>query len=474
MFARLRAGEPLAALKRTFQGRFGITARQFNALATTIQGKIGSIKQRRPGLMRRLEQRIARARKDLTKSSRGTDTYHQKRRRLGILEQRLAVLRADETAGRVRLCFGSRKVFRRQHALAENGYTSHSDWLCAWRDARSDQFFVLGSKDETAGCQGCVARVEGDGTITLRLRLPNALATYGKHLVIRGLRFAYGHEAVVAAIGRNLFAEKTDRDAISWRFVRDHKGWRVCATVPVRAGKPLSVDNIGVVAIDLNADHLAVTDLDRFGNPVARFRVSCSDAGKSHEQALAVIGNAVAQVVTYACCRMTPLVIETLDFEAKKAELERRGTRYSAHVVRLRLRHVPRGPVSSDVRCGDYAASGESRVHLCHRCVHVRRSLRSLSASGCRPYDRAASHAARRAASPPTGRPRHLPATREESWEACVVVLAQGRAAGSGASSARTAGFHRSPILASTDFGFSAEHGLAGDPLVRYRCDSGT
>ncbi len=329
LFARLRAGEPLADLKRAFLGRFGFTARQFNALAATLGGKIASIKEHRRGLIVQLERRTTRARQVLAQSPRGTNAYHQKHRRLVLLGQRLTNLRKDEGAGRVRLCFGSRRLFRRQFTLAANGYGSHEAWRREWRAARSDQFFVLGSKDETAGCQGCVATIEPDGTITLRLRLPNALAARAKHIVMRGLRFAYGHDAVVAAIGRNLSADKTDWEAISWRFLRDRKGWRVCATVSVRAGTLRSRDHLGVVAIDLNADHLAITDLDRAGNPVAAFRVPCATRGKSHAQALAVIGDAVAQVVTYACCRMKPLVIEMLDFEAKKAELERRGAGYA-------------------------------------------------------------------------------------------------------------------------------------------------
>ncbi len=329
LFARLRAGEPLAAIKRAFLVHFGLTARQFNALAATLQGKIASIKEGRRSRIAHLERRIIRARKVLAKTPCGTHAYHQKQRRLLILGQRLTTLRHDAGTGRVRLCFGSRRLFRRQFHLADNGYGSHEAWRREWRAARSNQFFVLGSKDETAGCQGCVAHVEGDGAITLQLRVPHALATDGTHLTIGGLRFAYGHDAVVAAIGRNLSAEKTDWEAISWRFLRDGKGWRVCATVSVRAGKPLSVDHIGVVAIDLNADHLAITELDRSGNPVASFRVPCATRGKSHEQSRAVIGDAVAQVVTYACGRRKPLVIEALDFEAKKTELERRGAGYA-------------------------------------------------------------------------------------------------------------------------------------------------
>ena len=70
--------------------------------------------------------------------------------------------------------------------------------------ARSDEFFVLGSRDETAGCQLCVATVAGDGSLTLRLRLPDALAEeQGKHLVITGIRFKYGHEQVLAALESN-------------------------------------------------------------------------------------------------------------------------------------------------------------------------------------------------------------------------------------------------------------------------------
>ena len=73
-----------------------------------------------------------------------------------------------------------------------------------WQDARSDEFFVLGSRDETSGCQLCVASIADDGSLTLRLRLPDWLAEqHGKYLVIAGVRFAYGHEQALAALQSN-------------------------------------------------------------------------------------------------------------------------------------------------------------------------------------------------------------------------------------------------------------------------------
>ena len=98
------------------------------------------------------------------------EQVHQKRRRLANLRHRLVGLEADIAAGRVRLCFGSRRLWRKQHHLEQNGYASHAEWLRDWRDARSNEFFVLGSRDETSGCQLCVASIADDGSLTLLSR----------------------------------------------------------------------------------------------------------------------------------------------------------------------------------------------------------------------------------------------------------------------------------------------------------------
>ena len=52
----------------------------------------------------------------------------------------------DIDAGRLRLCFGSKKLWRAQHSLEANGYADHAEWLTDWRDARGNEFFVLGSR----------------------------------------------------------------------------------------------------------------------------------------------------------------------------------------------------------------------------------------------------------------------------------------------------------------------------------------
>ena len=259
------------------------------------------------------------------------------------MKLRLAGLEADIDGGRVRLCFGSKRLWRKQHHLEANGYTSHEEWLADWEDARNGEFFVLGSRDETGGCQLCVAEVADDGSLTLRVRMPDCLAEqHGKYLVIEGVRFTYGNEQVLATLGSNAeyaqhrreHGEKAARStslgqAVSHRFKRDARGWRVFATTELPDVEVTTDRRLGVIGIDLNADHLAVAETDASGNYLNAWRAPLVTYGKNTHQAEAPIGNAVATVVQYAKEAGKPIVIEKLDFRQKKAALEGEPPRYS-------------------------------------------------------------------------------------------------------------------------------------------------
>lgn len=52
LFAKLQSGGDVVSLKRQFLPRFGITARQFNAMSAELKGKIDSIKELRRGLIK--------------------------------------------------------------------------------------------------------------------------------------------------------------------------------------------------------------------------------------------------------------------------------------------------------------------------------------------------------------------------------------------------------------------------------------
>ena len=155
---------------------------------------------------------------------------------------------------------------------------------------------------------------------------------HGKYLVIEGVRFAYGHEQMLAALGSNAdyaayrrrYGEKAARasslgQAISYRFKRDDKGWRMFATTLMMDVPVVTDRRRGAIGVDLNADHLAVAETDASGNYLNAWRVPLVTYGKSQSQAEALIGDAVASVVQYAREVGKPIVIEKLDFRQKKA-----------------------------------------------------------------------------------------------------------------------------------------------------------
>ncbi len=245
---------------------------------------------------------------------------HQRKRRRAILIQRAAVLRwrlTDPTPG---ICFGSRKLFRAQFSFEANGYSSHDEWLTDWQKSRSDHIFCVGSKDETAGNQTCQGGVADDGSISLKLRLPGSMVgEYGKHLSISGLRFRYGHAQIIAALTACV---RKEGQAITWRFVRDNKGWRVFVSVNESCSIVYGDICNGALGVDVNAGHLAVAITNSSGNPICFRQIQTPVVDASSEQRKAIYGDATKIIVDMAITHRVPIVLESLDFKKKKADLE--------------------------------------------------------------------------------------------------------------------------------------------------------
>ena len=343
LFADVAAGESAVSKKSEYIEKHGIPARMFNAVRITLDGKVSAVRELQLLQLDSQRRRVSRAEKQVLDAEQGCQwrQVHGKRRRLANLKFRLSGPEADLAAGRVRLCFGSKKLWRKRHHLEENGYASHEEWLQDWQDARNGEFFVLGSRDETSGCQLCVASIADDGRLTLRL--PDCLAEqHGKYLVIEGVRFAYGHEQVLAGLQGNAeyvayrreHGDKAARatalgQAISYRFKRDGKGWRVFVSTEMMDVPFVTDRRRGAIGVDLNADHLAAAETDASGNCINAWRVPLVTYGKNTNQAEALSGDAVASVVQYAKEVGKPIVIEKLDFRQKKAAPEGEPRRYS-------------------------------------------------------------------------------------------------------------------------------------------------
>jgi IS605 OrfB family transposase len=343
LFGDYSAGENQLKLKNDYLKRFGITARQFNACRIQLAGKIDSNNKLQPLLIANLSDRIESLKHKIEKLSGKKEAqkiHHQKKRRLVTLQHRLQKLKSDHDLGKVHLCFGGKKLFRSQFFLEKNGYQSHDEWKKEWHSARNSEFFVLGSKDETAGNQSCTATINEDETLNLRLRLPPALfEKHGKHLEIPNVCFSYGQETILVSLRscleRKLITEnKADFGrAISYRFKKDKKGWKIFVSTEYEKQPIITDEKLGSIGLDINANHLALVEIDRFGNPLKKKSISLNTYGKNKNQALAEIGRVSAEIIAWAEKVQKPIVLENLDFKKKKATLKEENTRKNARML---------------------------------------------------------------------------------------------------------------------------------------------
>ncbi len=335
LLADISKGKKPSELKSSYLVKYGITARQFNAIRVEVEGKIASIKELQKMQISDLKEQIKALETKISKLQKKpllSFLVHQKKRRLHKLQQQLRQRLKDHKQGKISLCFGSKKLFHAQFNLGANNYKNLEEWLESWRHARASEIFFLGSKDETSGNQTCTATLEEDNRLTLRIRLPHALHDkFGKYLTIPHIAFSYGHQEILTSLEdckqRHLLAQAKDPSytnhgqALTYRFKHDKKGWRLFVSTSLPIPKWKTNKNSGVIGVDINTDHLAIVETDRFGNPLCKKTIPLNLYGKTKEQSLALIGDACAQVVSYAEQTLKPLILEDLNFQKKKQSL---------------------------------------------------------------------------------------------------------------------------------------------------------
>jgi len=373
-FARTSRGEKVH--KTDFSNEYGLTARQFNAVKVTIEGLIDSQRSNLPnyalqceakaeGLGRRIDQKKAlAARANAKRQAKLWRTIHQMQRRVQSLRDRATVFRQRIDQDDIRICFGSRQRFKSQRHLEKNGYADHDAWAADWRAARASQFFVLGSKDENAGNQGCTLIREDDETYTLRVRMPESLVeAHGLYVYLTGVRFPYQSEVIENARLNNRLREEKKAEyrlakragtttqsqaeflsefgqALSYRLVRDAKGWRVLVTTDLVVKEPVIDTSNGVIGVDFNADHVAFAELDAAGHKVSLNRVELADHLATSRQNKTQIQAAAKTIIEAATTAGKPVVIEKLSFRGKKAGLQKQEKGQAGyHRMLSRLSH---------------------------------------------------------------------------------------------------------------------------------------
>ncbi|KUO20280.1 transposase, partial [Streptomyces dysideae] len=241
--------------------------------------------------------------------------WHAKSRRLRVLEDRLAVERAGREAGIVHVVRGGKHLARTRHHLDMAGLTE-GEWRRGWE---AERWFCQADGESGKRYGNGTIRVSPDGEVSLKLPAPLthlANAPHGRYVLASRVTFPHrGTE----------WADRVAADrAIAYRIHLDtgRDRWYLTAAwqIPPAPVIPLAAALAhGVIAVDMNADHLAAWRLDVHGNPTGAPRHFFYDLTGTALHRDAQVRHALTRLLNWArTCGVKAIAVEDLDFAAEK------------------------------------------------------------------------------------------------------------------------------------------------------------
>jgi IS605 OrfB family transposase len=245
---------------------------------------------------------------------RSNNEWFGKKRRLGVLTDRLARLQADHQAGVVHVVRGSRRLLHTRHHL-DHAQLSHAEWRERWESAR----WFLSADGESGKRYGNeTIRITPDGQVSIKLPAPLAHlanASHGRYVLASQVAFAHrGCEWADRVAANRAVAYRIHHDAARGRWYVD-ASWSLPAMPAIGMDAALAH---GVIGVDTNADHLAAWRLDVHGNPVGQPRRFAYDLSGSTSHRDAQVRHALTRLLHWArTCGVTAIAVEDLDFSAQ-------------------------------------------------------------------------------------------------------------------------------------------------------------
>jgi len=242
----------------------------------------------------------------------------EKQRRAQVLSSRLADVEAQLAIGTLSVCRGSKRLARARHHL-DAADQALAQWRTEWDASR---WFITadGEADKTWGNETIRWHpVEG----WLEVKLPKALAhmanrPHNRYRLSCPVNWPYRGDDVADQATNGAL-----RYDITYEPSRDR--WYIDASWTSHAQAVATLDHLRygpVVAVDLNAGHLAVSALDRYGNPLGPpITIPLELAGLSATTRDGHLRAALSEILAIAAKhRAGAIVIEDLDFVEQRTE----------------------------------------------------------------------------------------------------------------------------------------------------------
>ena len=262
--------------------------------------------------------------------------------RLRCREQKLE---KDIANNDFKICYGSADLLSKRNRIHPNDKVKLSVWRKQWNALRYGHMLFVGSTDENLGNSNANINIDENNDFILNITVPVALKkqfSFSKlsvpitvsyyedelrnHIMFHRegkVKYTKAQKEAAKAEGRTLVSPTS---SLSIRLMRNSKG-----DFDIGIGlqtshdiKPAikTVENYGLIGVDINPDHLDVAETDEKGNYLRGWSVPLDLKDKSTKQRKTVLSQATKGIVDYALSRGKSIVIEDLDFTKKKKALK--------------------------------------------------------------------------------------------------------------------------------------------------------
>lgn len=308
------------AITRTSEDAWALARRNLEADTISLRARI-----------RRIDQRVAVPVSERRGRVRGYANRNErwlKQQRLQVLRSRLGRVEAALAGGRVGVVRGGKMLQHKANNLDAAG-TTHSQWRTEWE---AERWFICadGEADKTLGNE--TIRWDPAGG-SLEIRLPAPLA----HLANRpNHRYRLSCPVVFPHRGDEVAAQ-TEEGSVRYDITFDaaKRRWYLDASWKIATPDVVGLDALRrhrVLAVDVNAGHLAAWVINPDGNPVGPpITVAVDLAGLSADTRDGHLRGVISTLIhTARASGCQAFVIEDLGFDQARAEgREHSGTRPS-------------------------------------------------------------------------------------------------------------------------------------------------
>jgi IS605 OrfB family transposase len=327
-------------LKSNFIIKYKIPARYYNTLLSEVRGYISLDKENFDLKINNYKAKIKKLKSDIKKNRDKTKhcnvpNYKKERLYKSIINKQHKIDRLTnlmKTGKPSKRIFGSKSFYKDQ--FSDKYKDKHSEWLAAWKLARSCHFDFVGSKSETNGNQVCQYYFNTNGEF-LRIRLPKALDIFGEYVDIpvkfktdRANRKYYNYFIEVV----NNLSDKKKSQALSYRFTKKSNGfWYVACTFLIT--KDIENTILGSNGIDINYGLIANTTIDYNGNFLRMKNYHCNPEELSSEQMYNLISLQLDEIILDSKKNGYIITIEDLDLSEKKLSYYNKVTNRKIHMI---------------------------------------------------------------------------------------------------------------------------------------------